>query len=208
MTGARVSVSYSGLRGFAGRGCAVTNAARRSWSVFAPVRAFSHPPRWQLPAILALILLAFAAPVYAQGDGVTDCKIQPEQCIALPPKEAARLAARDAELDAVQRQVTALEAVVAAQARQIEAQQKIIVLQDQEIARRERITALADEESAIHRGRADRVEAAACSEVRKARALGYAGAVGGAMMVSVIGAPYAPIGALVAGIVGYIMPCP
>ena len=158
--------------------------------------------------LAAAVLLTIANAAAAQGDGVTDCKIQPEQCIALPPKEAARLAARDAELDAVQRQVTALEAVVAAQARQIEAQQKIIALQDQEIARRERITALADEESAIHKGRAERVEAAACSEVRKARALGYAGAVGGAMVVSVIGAPYAPIGALIAGIVGYVMPCP
>lgn len=99
-------------------------------------------------SLLVVILLGFATPAYAQ----------PDTFIALPAKEAARLVARDAELDAVQAQVAALEAVVAAQARHIDAQAKVIALQDEEIARRERITALADEEAAIHQGRAARIE--------------------------------------------------
>ena len=106
------------------------------------------------PAI-ALLILALAAPAFAQ-DAEINCKATPELCIALPPKEAARLAARDADLDAVQAQVKALEAVVAAQRRQIDAQEKVIALQDEEIKRRERITALADAERDIHQGRAER----------------------------------------------------
>lgn len=141
------------------------------------------------------VLLTAAVPAVAQDDAY----------IALPVKEAARLAARDAELDAVQKQVTALEAVIAAQAKQIDAQEKIIALQEQEIARRERITNLADEERDVYKAKAERIakDAGKGNLLLRVQARAGAGALIGAGAAGVF-PPAILIGPAVGALVGLV----
>ena len=104
--------------------------------------------RRRVATLLAVILLSFAAPAYA--DDV-------DPWMEMPRGQVADLLAKSAELDAVKVERDALKATVAAQDAQIKAQVALIKTQDEMLARQERLTALADEESAVYKGRADRI---------------------------------------------------
>jgi hypothetical protein len=144
------------------------------------------------------LIAALALPAVASAEG------EPE--VAFPKSHAADLLAKSAELAAVKAENTALRAVIDAQQRQLDAQDKLIATQDALLERQGRLTGLADEESKLHEARAARVSAAACGEVRKARAVGYA-----ATAASLGAAAFPPFG-IAAGIVGaalgYFLPCP
>ena len=180
------------------RACEWSRAGRCRSGPRRGVAGFSRLTSAPTIALLILALAFLAAPAFAQDA---------DPYIALPAREAARLVARDAELDAVQAQVKALEAVVAAQRRQIDAQEKMIAFQDEEIKRRERITALADEERDIHKGRGDRIQEAACSQVRTARLTGYA-ATGFAVGSAAFPGVGSVVGGAIGAVIGYFMPCP
>lgn len=139
--------------------------------------------------VLAVTILVTAAPAYAD-DG---------DLIGLPAKEAARLVARDVELDAVRLERDALKAVVAAQDAQIKAQAALIVTQDAMLTRQERLTALADEETAIFKARAER--ASKGDKWKNAQAKAGLAAIG-CVPFAVAGGPFAPAIPLVCGLVG------
>jgi len=146
-----------------------------------------------------LVLLATPAFAQSEGEDFIDCAARPAQCIALPPKEAAELVAKAAELEAVQRQVVALAALIEAQDRQIAALTKLVALQDQEIERRSRITALADEERDVYKERAERVAKDAKKGALSLRIQGRAGAgaLAGAALIPIF--PPAPLLGAAAG---------
>lgn len=150
-----------------------------------------------LASLLASYLAIFlAAPAYAE-----------DAEIALPKGHVAALLAKSAELDARLAEIAALQAVIVAQQRQLDAQAALIKTQDELLERQAKLTALADEESKVFEGRAERVEKQACSEIRKARALGYA-----ATGASIGGVAFPPFGIAIGGaagaILGFVLPCP
>lgn len=97
---------------------------------------------------LALILLAFAAPVYAEDA---------DPWLEIPRGQLADLLAKSTELDATRVERDTLKVIIAAQDAQIKAQAALIKTQDDMLERQTRLTALADEERDVHRGRADRI---------------------------------------------------
>jgi hypothetical protein len=155
-------------------------------------------------AAAGVMVMIFTAVILAWTPAYAD---DVEPWVEVRRDSLADLLAKSAELDAVKAERAALLAVVAAQQRQIEAQAALLKTQDDMLARQQRLTALADEERGILEGRAERVSSQACGEIRKARAIGYAGA-GLAIGTTAFPGPGTLMGAAAGAALGFLLPCP